>query len=206
MMRALIFHLCVARASGLARNAAAAALSSDAAVVQRGTPGYEALLEKNWVGNFRIRQRQSHCAGISRGTPSSGSRRAGAGTRRRPRPQLYARRRVQRRHVALAGAPQPRAGLPRADGGQPRLDHDRRRCHVTMRRPISGAAAWRWRHEWRRPERCRDPRRTQVHRSNPAPRRARSLAKLALVPPVHGRRRDRHGNARLWPPHTEPRR
>ena len=54
MMRSLIFHLCAARASGLARNAAAAALASDAAVVQRGTPGYEALLEKNWVGNVQF--------------------------------------------------------------------------------------------------------------------------------------------------------
>ena len=27
---------------------------SDAAVVQRGTPGYEALLEKNWVGNVKF--------------------------------------------------------------------------------------------------------------------------------------------------------
>jgi FAD/FMN-containing dehydrogenase len=54
MMHWLILHLCVARASGLARNAAAAALSSDAAVVQRGTPGYEALLEKNWVGNVEF--------------------------------------------------------------------------------------------------------------------------------------------------------
>ena len=54
MMRSLIFHLCAARASGLARNAAAAALSSDAAAVQRGTPGYEALLEKNWVGNLKF--------------------------------------------------------------------------------------------------------------------------------------------------------
>ena len=54
MMRALIFHLCAATASGLARNGAAAALASDAAVVQRGTPGYEALLEKNWVGNVKF--------------------------------------------------------------------------------------------------------------------------------------------------------
>ena len=54
MIHWLIFHLCAARASGLARNAAAAALSSDAAVVQRGTPGYEALLEKNWVGNVEF--------------------------------------------------------------------------------------------------------------------------------------------------------
>ena len=52
MMRWLLFHLCTARASGLARNAAA--LSSDAAVVQRGTPGYEALLQKNWVGNVEF--------------------------------------------------------------------------------------------------------------------------------------------------------
>ena len=49
-MLSLILHLCVAtRASGLARNAAA-----DAAAVQRGTPGYEALLEKNWVGNVQF--------------------------------------------------------------------------------------------------------------------------------------------------------
>ena len=54
MMHWLIFHLCAATASGLARNAAAAALSSDAAAVQRGTPGYEALLEKNWVGNLKF--------------------------------------------------------------------------------------------------------------------------------------------------------
>ena len=54
MMRSIIFHLCAATASGLARNAAAAALSSDAAAVQRGTPGYEALLEKNWVGNVKF--------------------------------------------------------------------------------------------------------------------------------------------------------
>ena len=54
MMRWLIIHLCAATASGLARNAAAAALASDAAVVQRGTPGYEALLEKNWVGNVEF--------------------------------------------------------------------------------------------------------------------------------------------------------
>ena len=67
--------------------------------------------------------------------------------------------------------PQPRAGLPRADGGPPRLDHHRRRCHVTMRRPISGSA-----------RRRRDPPRTQVHGSNPAPRRARSLAKLPSCP------------------------
>ena len=55
-MLSLILHLCaVTRASGLARNAAAAAaLSSDAAAVQRGTPGYEALLEKNWVGNVQF--------------------------------------------------------------------------------------------------------------------------------------------------------
>ena len=55
----MMFHLCAvicaATASGLARNAAAAALSSDdAAVVQRGTPGYEALLDKNWVGNVEF--------------------------------------------------------------------------------------------------------------------------------------------------------
>ena len=53
-----MFHLCAAicavTASGLARNGAAAALSSDAAAVQRGTPGYEALLEKNWVGNVQF--------------------------------------------------------------------------------------------------------------------------------------------------------
>ena len=53
----MMFHLCAAicaaTASGLARNAAAA-LSSDAARVQRGTPGYEALLEKNWVGNVEF--------------------------------------------------------------------------------------------------------------------------------------------------------
>ena len=54
MMRWLIIHLCAATASGLARNAAAAALASDAAVVQRGTPGYEALLEKNWVDNVKF--------------------------------------------------------------------------------------------------------------------------------------------------------
>ena len=55
MMHSLILHLCAATASGLARNGAAAALSSsDAAVVQRGTPGYEALLEKNWVGNVKF--------------------------------------------------------------------------------------------------------------------------------------------------------
>ena len=54
MMRSLIIHLCAATASGLARNGAAAALASDAAVVQRGTPGYEALLEKNWVGNVKF--------------------------------------------------------------------------------------------------------------------------------------------------------
>ena len=55
MMWSLIIHLCAATASGLARNAAAAALSSsDAAAVQRGTPGYEALLEKNWVGNLKF--------------------------------------------------------------------------------------------------------------------------------------------------------
>jgi len=54
MMHSLIFHLCAARASALARNVAAAALASDAAVVQRGTPGYEALLEKNWVGNVEF--------------------------------------------------------------------------------------------------------------------------------------------------------
>ncbi len=55
-MLSLILHLCAAtRASGLARNAAAAAtLSSDAAAVKRGTPGYEALLEKNWVGNVKF--------------------------------------------------------------------------------------------------------------------------------------------------------
>ena len=55
-MLSLILHLCAAtRASGLARNApAAAALSSDAAAVKRGTPGYEALLEKNWVGNVEF--------------------------------------------------------------------------------------------------------------------------------------------------------
>ena len=55
-MLSLILHLCAAtRASSLARNAAAAAgLSSDAAAVQRGTPGYEALLEKNWVGNVQF--------------------------------------------------------------------------------------------------------------------------------------------------------
>ena len=54
----MMFHLCAAicaaTASGLARNAAAAALASDAAAVQRGTPGYEALLEKNWVGNVQF--------------------------------------------------------------------------------------------------------------------------------------------------------
>ena len=45
-----ILLLCAAtRASGLARNAAA-----DVAAVQRGTPGYEALLEKNWVGNVKF--------------------------------------------------------------------------------------------------------------------------------------------------------
>ena len=54
MMRSLIIHLCAATASGLARNNAGAALSSDAAAVQRGTPGYEALLEKNWVGNVQF--------------------------------------------------------------------------------------------------------------------------------------------------------
>ena len=54
MMHWLIFHLCAARVSGLARNGAAAALASDAAAVQRGTPGYEALLEKNWVGNVQF--------------------------------------------------------------------------------------------------------------------------------------------------------
>ena len=54
MMWSLIIHLCAATASGLARNAAAAALSSDAAAVQRGTPGYEASLEKNWVGNVQF--------------------------------------------------------------------------------------------------------------------------------------------------------
>ena len=49
-MLSLILHLCAAtRASGLARNAAA-----DAAAVQRGTPGYEALLAKNWVGNVEF--------------------------------------------------------------------------------------------------------------------------------------------------------
>ena len=49
-MLSLILHLCAAtRARGLARNAAA-----DAAAVQRGTPGYEALLEKNWVGNVEF--------------------------------------------------------------------------------------------------------------------------------------------------------
>lgn len=49
-MLSLILHLCAAtRARGLARNAAA-----DAAAVQRGTPGYEALLEKNWVGNVQF--------------------------------------------------------------------------------------------------------------------------------------------------------
>ena len=49
-MLSLFLHLCVAtRASGLARNAAA-----DAAAVQRGTPGYEALLDKNWVGNVEF--------------------------------------------------------------------------------------------------------------------------------------------------------
>ena len=57
-LKFMMFHLCAAicaaTASGLARNAAAAALSSDAAVVQRGTPGYEALLEKNWVGNVQF--------------------------------------------------------------------------------------------------------------------------------------------------------
>ena len=47
-------HLCAATASGLARNGAAATLSSDAAVVQRGTPGYESLLDKNWVGNVEF--------------------------------------------------------------------------------------------------------------------------------------------------------
>ena len=54
MMYWLIFHLCTATASALARNGAAAALASDAAVVQRGTPGYEALLERNWVGNVQF--------------------------------------------------------------------------------------------------------------------------------------------------------
>ena len=54
MMRSLIIHLCAARASCLARNGAAAALASDAAVVQRGTPGYEDLLRKNWVGNVEF--------------------------------------------------------------------------------------------------------------------------------------------------------
>ena len=54
MMHWLVFHLCAATASGLARNGAAAALASDAAVVQRGTPGYEALLERNWVGNVQF--------------------------------------------------------------------------------------------------------------------------------------------------------
>ena len=45
-----ILLLCAAtRASGLARNAAA-----DAAAVQRGTPGYETLLDKNWVGNVKF--------------------------------------------------------------------------------------------------------------------------------------------------------
>ena len=49
-MLSLVLHLCAAtRARGLARNAAA-----DAAAVQRGTPGYEALLEKNWVGNVQF--------------------------------------------------------------------------------------------------------------------------------------------------------
>ena len=49
-MLSLILHLCAAtRASGLARNAAA-----DATAVQRGTPGYEALLDKNWVGNVEF--------------------------------------------------------------------------------------------------------------------------------------------------------
>ena len=49
-MLSLILHLCVAtRASGLARNAAA-----DAVAVQRGTPGYETLLDKNWVGNVEF--------------------------------------------------------------------------------------------------------------------------------------------------------
>jgi len=54
----MMFHLCAAicaaTASGLARNGAAAVLASDAAVVQRGTPGYEALLQKNWVGNVEF--------------------------------------------------------------------------------------------------------------------------------------------------------
>ena len=54
MMHWLIFHLCAATASGLARNGAAGALSADAAAVQRGTPGYETLLDKNWVGNVKF--------------------------------------------------------------------------------------------------------------------------------------------------------
>ena len=45
-MLSLILLLCATRASGLARN--------DAAAVQRGTPGYEKLLEKNWVGNVEF--------------------------------------------------------------------------------------------------------------------------------------------------------
>ena len=45
-MLSLILLLCATRASGLARN--------DVAAVQRGTPGYEALLEKNWVGNVKF--------------------------------------------------------------------------------------------------------------------------------------------------------
>ena len=46
-MLSLILLLCATtRASGLARN--------DAAAVQRGTPGYEALLERNWVGNVKF--------------------------------------------------------------------------------------------------------------------------------------------------------
>ena len=54
MLHSLILHLCAASASGLAQNAAAAALSSDAAAVQRGTPGYEQLLDENWVGNVQF--------------------------------------------------------------------------------------------------------------------------------------------------------
>ena len=63
-MLALILHLCSTTfVSGLARNAAAAlsdaaaaqpALSSDGAAIQRGTPGYEQLLEKNWVVNVQF--------------------------------------------------------------------------------------------------------------------------------------------------------